>query len=161
MKTEVSINYKFGPTGQRIRSFPSFIFSFFSLLLFFPTIFPQFELLYYVYCNFVRKKKKKKRIRSRKTKNLFLEYTKCCIRANNTCEIIITREIRRPRDIFAVLRASKVDNSRLRSRGETGVVRSGWICDRGKIYIYILPRFRDSRVAFVLRVLSNPFYLSA
>lgn len=48
-------------------------------------------------------------------------------------------KIRRPRDISAVPRASKVDNSRLRSRGETKVVRSKDGCDRESI----LPRFRD------------------
>lgn len=48
-------------------------------------------------------------------------------------------KIRRPRDISAVPRASKVDNSRLRSRGETKVVRSKDGCDRQSI----LPRFRD------------------
>lgn len=48
-------------------------------------------------------------------------------------------KIRRPRDISAVPRASKVDNSRLRSRGETKVVRSKDGCDRQSV----LPRFRD------------------
>lgn len=61
-------------------------------------------------------------------------------------------KIRRPRDISAVPRASKVDNSRLRSRGETKVVRSKDGCDRQSM----LPRFRDfSYRALVLRVLSS------
>lgn len=57
---------------------------------------------------------------------------------------------------FAVPRASKTDNSCLRSRGETEI-RSEWVCDRESS---ILLRFRDF-VALVLRgFISNSFYLS-
>lgn len=58
---------------------------------------------------------------------------------NWTNRVKNSAKIRRPRDISAMPRASKVDNSRVRSRGETKVVRSKDDCDRESI----LPRFRD------------------
>lgn len=58
---------------------------------------------------------------------------------NWTNRVKNSAKIRRPRDISAMPRASKVDNSRVRSQGETKVVRSKDDCDRESI----LPRFRD------------------